>query len=62
LPNAPEAVAGYRACSGIGVGILFAVCTVLLAAYSLNKHVTIQMANELAERRKFLTVEPALTS
>jgi hypothetical protein len=33
LPDAPQAVQGYRACSGIVVGILFAVCTVLLIAY-----------------------------
>jgi len=52
LPSAPEAVAGYRACAGIGVGILFAICTVLLIVYKLNKRVTIQMAEELAERRK----------
>jgi Na+/melibiose symporter-like transporter len=52
LPAAPEAVAGYRACAGIGVGILFGICTVLLIVYKLNKRVTIQMAEELAERRK----------
>lgn len=52
LPDAPEAIAGYRVCSGIGVGILFAICTILLATYSLNKRMTIQMADELAERRK----------
>ena len=51
LPGAPEAVAGYRICAGIGVGILFAICTVLLMSYRLNKRVTIQMAQELAERR-----------
>jgi Na+/melibiose symporter-like transporter len=52
LPAAPEAIAGYRICSGIGVGILFGICTVLLMVYKLNKHVTIQMADELAERRE----------
>jgi Na+/melibiose symporter-like transporter len=52
LPAAPEAVAGYRVCAGIGVGILFAICTVLLMCYKLNKRMTIQMAEELAERRK----------
>jgi len=52
LPAAPEAVVGYRICAGIGVGILFAICTVLLIGYKLNKRVTIQMAEELAERRK----------
>lgn len=51
LPGAAEAVAGYRACSGLVVGVLFAVCTVLLAIFQLNKRVTIQMAEELAVRR-----------
>jgi Na+/melibiose symporter-like transporter len=52
LPDLPEAVHGFRVCSGIVVGILFAVCTVLLIIYKLNKRLTIQMANELADRRK----------
>lgn len=52
LPDAAEAVAGYRACGGLGVGILFAICTLLLMCYPLNKQTTIQMAAELAERRK----------
>jgi hypothetical protein len=34
------------------VAILFAVCTVLLISYKLNKRLTIQMADELAERRR----------
>jgi len=54
LPSAPDAVAGYRFTSSIAVGILFAICTVLLMAYQLNKHVTIQMADELAARRNKL--------
>jgi Na+/melibiose symporter-like transporter len=52
LPDAAQAVAGYRACSGIVVGVLFFICTLLLVCYQLNKRVTIQMADELAERRK----------
>jgi glycoside/pentoside/hexuronide:cation symporter, GPH family len=55
VPTAPEAIAGYRACSGIVVGILFAICTVLLMVYQLNKRTTIQMADELAERRRKLS-------
>jgi GPH family glycoside/pentoside/hexuronide:cation symporter len=51
LPTAAEAITGYRACSGIVVGILFAICTGLLIAYQLNKRTTIDMANELAKRR-----------
>jgi len=50
-PSAPEAVAGYRALSAIAVGIMFAICTVLLMAYKLNKRATIEMADELAARR-----------
>jgi GPH family glycoside/pentoside/hexuronide:cation symporter len=52
LPDAPDAIVGFRFCSGIVVGILFAVCTVLLVCYQLNKRTTIQMADELAERRR----------
>ena len=55
LPTASNAVAGYRFTSGVAVGILFAICTVLLMTYPLNKRTTIQMADELAERRKRLT-------
>jgi GPH family glycoside/pentoside/hexuronide:cation symporter len=51
LPSAPEALAGYRACSGLVVGALFAVCTGLLIAYQLNKNRTLQISTELAERR-----------
>jgi Na+/melibiose symporter-like transporter len=52
MPDAPQAVAGFRACSGIVVGIMFAICTLLLTVYQINKNMTIQMADELAERRK----------
>jgi GPH family glycoside/pentoside/hexuronide:cation symporter len=52
VPGAPDAVAGYRALSGIGVGLMFAVCTVLLATYQLNKRATIEMSDELAARRR----------
>jgi Na+/melibiose symporter-like transporter len=51
VPTAAEAISGYRACSGIAVGILFAICTGLLIAYQLNKRATIEMAEELAVRR-----------
>jgi Na+/melibiose symporter-like transporter len=55
LPDAPDAIHGYRVCSGIVVGILFGICTILLASYQLNKRLTIQMADELAERRNSAT-------
>jgi GPH family glycoside/pentoside/hexuronide:cation symporter len=51
-PSAPEAVAGYRTCVGIVVGVMFTICTILLICYKLDKRMTIQMADELAERRK----------
>jgi len=51
LSNAPNAIAGYRATTSIVVGILFAICTVLLTFYKLNKRATIEMADELAVRR-----------
>jgi Na+/melibiose symporter-like transporter len=51
-PDTAQAVEGFRFCSGLVVGLLFAVCTILLVAYSINKRMTLQMADELAERRK----------
>ncbi|HMA96997.1 MAG TPA: glycoside-pentoside-hexuronide (GPH):cation symporter, partial [Polyangiaceae bacterium] len=52
LPAAPNAIAGYRACSSIVVGTLFAICTGLLVVYKLNKKATLDMASELEERRR----------
>ena len=54
LADSPRAVAGYQVCSTLVVGLLFAVCTMLLAGYKLNRHLTIQMADELAQRRRKL--------
>lgn len=51
MSSAANAVAGYRVCSGIVVGTLFAICTVLLAVYALNKQRTLEIAGELAARR-----------
>jgi len=48
----PESIHGFRVTSGVVVGILFALCSVLLAVYQLNKQTTLQMADELAERRR----------
>ena len=59
LPDALPAVQGYRVCSGLVVGSLFGVCTLLLIAYQINKNMTIQMADELAERRRKSAVAPA---
>jgi hypothetical protein len=41
---------------------LFAICTVLLLAYKLNKATTIQMADELAERRRKSTPRSSITA
>lgn len=38
--------------AGIFVGGLFAISTILLMVYQLNKRLTIQISDELAERRK----------
>jgi glycoside/pentoside/hexuronide:cation symporter, GPH family len=51
-PSLPQAVYGFRICSSVVVSILFGICTLLLISYKLNKRVTIEIANELAERRK----------
>ncbi len=51
-PDLPEAVYGFRVCSGLVVALLFCICTLLLVFYKLNKRVTLQMAAELAERRE----------
>jgi Na+/melibiose symporter-like transporter len=59
-PDMADAVRGYRFCSGIVVGILFAICTALLLSYQLNKNATIEMADELNDRRrKFAAQTPA---
>jgi Na+/melibiose symporter-like transporter len=54
LPDAPDAVRGFHFCVGIGVAVLFGACTVLLMVYKINKRMTIEMADELAERRRQL--------
>jgi Na+/melibiose symporter-like transporter len=58
LPSTPDAIAGYRFTSGIIVGLLFAICTVLLAIYQLNRATTIRMAEELAQRRQKPLAKP----
>jgi GPH family glycoside/pentoside/hexuronide:cation symporter len=50
-PELPQAVHGFRVCSGLVVAALFGICTLLLVSYKLNKRVTLQMADELAARR-----------
>ena len=52
LADASAAVAGFHFCSSLAVSVLFAICTVLLLTYKLNKTLTIQIADELAQRRQ----------
>lgn len=52
LPDAPETVHGFRICVSVLTAVLFAICTILLFSLPLNKRTTIQMADELAERRR----------
>jgi Na+/melibiose symporter-like transporter len=54
LPDAPNAIAGFRTCSSIVVGLFFVGCVISVAFCKLSKSVTLQMAGELAERRKKL--------
>jgi Na+/melibiose symporter-like transporter len=52
LPPTAETLQGFRVTSTIVVGIMFGICTCLLAAYKINKRMTIEIADELTERRK----------
>jgi Na+/melibiose symporter-like transporter len=54
-PQTDQTLECIRRSSSVYVAILFAVCTVLLISYKLNKRLTIQMADELAERRRKFT-------
>lgn len=51
-PSAPNAIEGYHASSSIGVGLLFIGGALAIATCTLNKKRTLQMADELAERRR----------
>jgi Na+/melibiose symporter-like transporter len=52
LPDAANAIAGFRTCSSIVVGLFFVACVVSVALCRLNKQTTLTMAAELAERRQ----------
>lgn len=51
-PDAPQAIEGFRACSGLVAGLLLLVCTVLLIIYKLDRRSTLEMARELTTRRR----------
>jgi Na+/melibiose symporter-like transporter len=52
LPDAPNAIAGFRTCSSIVVGLFFVAIVIAVAACKLNKQTTLTMAAELAQRRR----------
>jgi Na+/melibiose symporter-like transporter len=58
-PATEQTLEGFRVCSGLVVGLLFAICTGLLLAYKLNRQMTIQMADELAQRRRNIAAHTA---
>ena len=58
-PDAPNAVTGYYVSNSIGVGILFLFGAIAIATCKLNKKLTLQMADELAERRRKAGLAPA---
>ena len=52
LPDAANAIAGFRACSSIVVGLFFVAIVLAVAACKLNKETTLKMSADLAERRR----------
>ena len=52
-----QTLEGFRFCSSIVVGLLFGICTLLLFSYQINKRMTLQMAEELSERRNKLGLQ-----
>jgi Na+/melibiose symporter-like transporter len=46
-----ETLEGIRLCSSVIPAVMFAVCTLLLVCYKINKRFTIQIADDLAHRR-----------
>ena len=58
-PETPDAVTGYFVSNSIGVGILFLAGAIAIATCKLNKKLTLQMADEHAERRKQAGLAPA---
>jgi glycoside/pentoside/hexuronide:cation symporter, GPH family len=52
-PENPSAavIQAFRVCTSIVPGILFAICAVLFLLYKLDKRMTLEIADELAQRR-----------
>jgi Na+/melibiose symporter-like transporter len=51
-PSALNAIRGYHVSSSIGVGLLFLGGALAIATCTLNKKLTLQMADELAKQRE----------
>ena len=51
VAQSDQTLHGIRLCCSFIPAALFAVCTLLLLAYKINKHLTIQIADDLAKRR-----------
>lgn len=58
-PDSDAVKAAVRVSATIYPAIIFAACVILLAFLTLNKNVTNQMAEELAERRKAAEIDAA---
>ena len=52
VAQTPRAMEGIRLCTTIIPAALFGLCAVLLMCYKINKRLTHQIADELADRRK----------
>jgi glycoside/pentoside/hexuronide:cation symporter, GPH family len=52
-----QTLQGFRMFSSVYIAILFGICAILLIVYPLTKKKTIQIAEELAERRKKFATE-----
>ena len=52
LPDAANAIAGFRACSSIVVGLFFVAIVIAVAACKLNKKTTLDMSADLEDRRR----------
>jgi glycoside/pentoside/hexuronide:cation symporter, GPH family len=48
----PAVIEGFHYCTTYLPGIMFGICTILLACYTINKKMTHEIADALAERRK----------
>ena len=51
-PDAANAIAGFRSCSSIFIGLFFVAIVLAVAGCQLSKQTTLTMSAELAERRR----------